>query len=131
MVFGTFDIFHKGHKNFLKQAKERGDYLVVVVARDKTIKITKKQDARNKEMKRVKILKNSKLADRVVLGNLGDKYRVIKKHKPDIICLGYDQEFFVRGLKKKLKSFGLKTEIIRLKSYKPEIYKSSKLRTGR
>ena len=38
ILFGTFDIFHKGHKNFLEQAQEFGDYLIVVIARDKTVK---------------------------------------------------------------------------------------------
>jgi len=35
------------------------------------------------------------LADRVVLGNLKNKYAIIKKFKPDIICLGYDQKYFI------------------------------------
>ena len=38
MTFGTFDIFHLGHKSFLKQAREFGNYLIVVIARDKTVK---------------------------------------------------------------------------------------------
>lgn len=129
MTFGTFDIFHAGHRSFLKQARKFGDYLIVVVARDKTVAKYKKQDTRNKEQIRLRKIKNSKLADKVILGGLRDKYRVIKKHKPDIICLGYDQKFFVQGLKNKLKSFKLKTKIIRLKPYKPEIYKSSKLKS--
>lgn len=130
MVFGTFDIFHKGHRNFLRQAHKFGNYLMVVVARDKTVVRYKKQDTRNKERVRLRKIRDSKLADKVILGSLGDKYQVIKKHKPDIICLGYDQKFFVRGLKEKLKSYGLKTAIIRLKPYKPKIYKSLKLRSS-
>lgn len=130
MVFGTFDLFHPGHKNFLKQAKKYGDYLVVVVARDKTVEEIKKQRPKNRETERAKVLSSSKIADEVVLGNLGDKYKVIKRHKPDIICLGYDQKFFVRGLKEKLKSYGLETKVIRLKPYKPEICKSSKLKNN-
>lgn len=89
----------------MKQARKFGDCLMVVVARDKTVKETKKQRPRNRETKRIRVLRNSKLADEVMLGGLGDKYQVIKKHKPDIICLGYDQKFFVRGLKKKIERF--------------------------
>ncbi len=132
MVFGTFDIFHEGHKNFLRQAGKRGDYLIVVVARDETVKKTKNQQPRNKETKRIKILRNSKIADKVILGGFGDKYAVIKKYKPDVICLGYDQKYFVEKLKNKLKEFGLRyTKIKKLKPYKPNVYKSSKLRKRR
>lgn len=132
MVFGTFDIFHEGHKSFLRQAKKYGSYLIVIVARDKTVGKLKKKKPVNSEQYRIKKIKESGLADKVMLGNLGDKYRVIKRYKPAIICLGYDQRFFVRGLKKKLKEYKLeKTEIIRLKAYKPEIYKSSKLKNRR
>ncbi len=128
MVFGTFDIFHPGHRNFLQQAKKLSDYLTVVIARDKTVAITKKQKPINKEATRVKIIKDSQLADKVILGGIGDKYAVIKKYRPDIICLGYDQEYFIEGLKKKLDKFGLKNNIVRMKPYKPGIYKSSKLK---
>jgi cytidyltransferase-like protein len=126
MVFGTFDIFHEGHVSFLKQAGEYGDCLVAVVARDETVLKVKKQETRNKEQARVKILQSSKLANEVILGSLKDKYAVIKKYKPDVICLGYDQKAFTKYLKNKLGEFKLdKTQIIRLKSYYPEKYKSS------
>lgn len=129
MVFGTFDIFHKGHKNFLKQAQKYGDYIIAVVARDKTVILVKKQITVNSEQERVEILRGSKLVNEVVLGSLKDKYFVIKKYKPDVICLGYDQKFFVGDLRKKLKEFGLdKTAVIRLKSYYPEKYKTSILK---
>ena len=129
MVFGTFDIFHKGHENFLKQARKYGDFLIVVVARDKTVSSVKKQKTKNKEKERVEAIKKSDSADEVVLGNLGDKYSIIRKYKPDVICLGYDQSVFIDKLENKLKEFKLdKTRIVRLKSYYPEKYKSSLLR---
>lgn len=129
MVFGTFDIFHKGHEYFLQQAQKQGDYLMVVVARDKTVLNIKKQKTANNEQKRLKILSNSKFVDEAVWGSLGDKYAVIKKYKPDVICLGYDQKAFTQDLKNKLKEFGLDgTKIIRIESYHPEKFKSSKLR---
>ncbi|KKP68258.1 MAG: FAD synthase [Candidatus Moranbacteria bacterium GW2011_GWE1_35_17] len=129
MVFGTFDIFHNGHIDFLKQAKKYGNYLIVIVARDKTVKKVKGEATCNKEKNRTKTIQKSGLADKIVLGGLRDKYAVIKKYKPAIICLGYDQKFFIDNLKSELNKIGLeKTEIIRLKAYYPQIYKSSKLK---
>jgi len=131
MVFGTFDIFHPGHRSFLRQAKKLGDYLIVVVARDKTVEMIKKQKPVNKEARRVKIIKNSELADKVILGSLIDKYAAIKKYRPDTICLGYDQKYFIDGLGEELERSSLKkTKIIKLKPYKPEIYKTSKLKAN-
>ena len=147
MVFGTFDIFHPGHDNFLKQARKCGDYLIVVVARDETVLAVKGRRPLNDESFRIKKIRESGLADEVVPGRSLDKksplsnpplkegkgssrqYEIIKKFRPDVICLGYDQKFFVDGLEDKLEEFGLGgTEIIRLKPFKTDIYKSSKLR---
>jgi len=129
MVFGTFDILHKGHSSFLKQARAEGDYLLVVLARDKTVKEVKDIGPLNNEQRRFRVLEESDLVDEVVLGGVSDKYEIIAEHKPDVICLGYDQKFFIDNLGKKLEEFGLTSiEIIRLKSFRPEIFKSSKLR---
>ncbi|MFZ2975033.1 MAG: adenylyltransferase/cytidyltransferase family protein [Candidatus Moraniibacteriota bacterium] len=125
MAFGTFDVYHKGHENYLRQARKLGEYLVVVVARDRTVAIIKKQDTRNKEQERLERIKLSGLADEVVLGDLKDKYKIIEKYRPDLIALGYDQKVDLVKLKDKLKEFNLKAKIVRLKSFKPEIYKSS------
>ena len=129
MIFGTFDIFHAGHRNFLKQAKSYGDYLIVVVARDKTIKEVKGVWPQNKEKDRLRVVESSGLASEAVWGSRGDKYAVIKKYRPDVICLGYDQRFFIDNLKSELLKLGLKdTKVVRLRAYHPEIYKSSKLK---
>ncbi|MCU0680161.1 MAG: adenylyltransferase/cytidyltransferase family protein [Planctomycetes bacterium] len=129
MVFGTFDIFHEGHRNFLKQAKKFGDFLYVLIARDQTVLEVKKTPPLNLESQRLLAIKDSGLADKVILGNLRDKYRAIKKYQPDIICLGYDQNSFNNCLKEKLLELNLgTTKIIRLKPFKPNIYKTSKLK---
>jgi cytidyltransferase-like protein len=129
LVFGTFDIFHEGHRNFLKQARKHGDFLRVVVARDQTVKKVKGQNPFNSEQCRKEEIEKSALADDVVLGNLANKYAVIKQFRPDVICLGYDQQFFIDELEDKLKEIGLnKTKIIRLESHQPKIYKSSILK---
>jgi len=119
MVFGTFDIIHPGHKNFFKQARKYGEYLIVVVARDKTVKEVKGKMPANNEKARLDNIKKSGLVNEAVLGNLKDKYKNIKELKPDVICLGYDQINFTD----KLNNFNIK--VIKLKPYKPEIYKTS------
>ena len=129
MTFGTFDIFHEGHKNFLKQVRWFGDYLIIVVARDKTVEEVKKRLPQNDENSRLEIIEESGLVDEAILGSLENKYEAIEKYKPDVICLGYDQKIFTENLREKLKKIDLsKTKIVRLKSYHPEKYKSSKLR---
>ncbi len=129
MVFGTFDIFHPGHESFLRQAGKLGDFLIVVIARDATVLKVKKRRPLNSENKRLKTIIETGLADKVLLGSLSDKYAVIKKYKPDVICLGYDQKFFVDDLREKLNEFGLqKTMVEKMKPFKADIYKSSKLR---
>ncbi|MCX6761986.1 MAG: FAD synthase [Candidatus Moranbacteria bacterium] len=128
MAFGTFDIFHAGHKSYLEQAKELGEYLIVVVARDETVLLIRKQRSVNSEQERRRIIKESKIANEVVLGNLDDKYAVIEKYRPDVIAIGYDQLVDLAELTEKLGNLKLKAEIVRLKSYEPERFKSSKLR---
>lgn len=125
MVFGTFDLFHAGHESLLKQAKELGDNLIVIVGRDKTVKKVKGNYPVQFEKKRLEVLKNHPLVDKATLGNIDDKHEVIRKFKPDIIALGYDQFTFTYGLEKLLIDEKMNTEIHRLKAYEPGIYKSS------
>ena len=94
MCFGTVDLLHEGHKFYLNEAKKLGDYLVVVVARDETVEAVKKQPPLNNEKVRVHNLQQLRIADKVILGNTGDKLKVVEDEKPAVIALGYDQTFF-------------------------------------
>lgn len=125
MIFGTFDLLHPGHINFIKQAKEYGDYLVLVLARDETVKKLKGHNPVENIETRVRNLAMTDLFNLIVYGKLSGYYLVIKKYKPDIICLGYDQTHLIGQLEDKIKKYGLKTKVVRLKSYKPNIYKTS------
>lgn len=126
LVFGTFDGLHEGHLNFFKQAKEYGDYLVVVVGRDSTIVKTKGRSPKFNEQERLKAVQDCGLVNEVRLGNEGNNpYKIIKEVSPRIICLGYDQTHFTDKLENKIKEMGLKIDIVRLKAYKSEIYHSS------
>jgi len=125
IAFGTFDVFHAGHEFFLKQASKLGDQLIVVVARDNTVKNVKAHYPLHNEKQRMQKVKDSEIANKVVLGSDNDKYKAIKKYKPHIIALGYDQFVFTYKLNKMIIDESMNTEIIRLDAYEPDIYKSS------
>lgn len=128
MAFGTFDHFHEGHKFYLSEAKKLGDSLVVIIARDETVKSIKGHLPDFNEKSRKKSVEESGIPTEVTIGNKGDKYKVLKKYKPAIIALGYDQYAFTQRLQKYLIDQGLNTKIVRIESYKPEEFKSSLIR---
>lgn len=119
---GTFDHLHPGHVDFLKQAKNMGDELTVIVARDETVRRIKGFSPTDNEMLRKNNVENTGVPDAVVLGNLdNDLYHILEELEPDIIALGYDQRVSEDELRKRFPS----CRIIRLSSYEPEKYKSS------
>jgi FAD synthetase len=125
IVFGTFDVLHPGHEHMLREAKEYGDYLVAVVARDKTVKKVKKISPKYSEKERLSNLGNLNIANKVRLGYIKDKYKILHEEKPNTVALGYDQKVFVNKLEDNIDE---QAQIVRLAPYKPEMYKSSKLR---
>ncbi len=128
MTFGTFDHLHPGHEYYLKEARKYGDYLITVVARDKTTKTVKWRPTRENEEFRVQKLIDSHLADEVLLGSETDYYAVIKDKRPDILCFGYDQQSFNGdSLEHYLYENHLAPKIVILDAFEPEKWKSSKL----
>lgn len=128
MAFGTFDYFHAGHEHYLREARKLGDELIVVIARDKTVRQIKGAQPQFTERQRAKRVKQSGIATKVILGNHNDKYKVLKKHRPTIIALGYDQYAFTQRLKKIIIEQKLNASIKRLDSHNPQVYKSSLLK---
>lgn len=128
MVFGTFDILHLGHIHLLNKAKEYGDVLLVVVARNKNVEKIKGQEPLHDENERKLILENLKMIDKVVFGYEDDVYEVIKEYQPDTIALGYDQKVFVDELEDAITRYGLSATIVRLPPFYPEKYKSQIMR---
>ncbi len=137
MVFGVFDLLHPGHLNFLLQAKELGSKLIVSVARDINVFKVKGQKPMHNERLRLKNISLLSVVDKAVLGGKRDPWAHIKKIKPDIIALGYDQKIYVtdaiKGAAKELQNMlvenGLKkTEVVRMKPFWPQVYKSRIIR---
>lgn len=106
MAQGVFDILHLGHLHYLQQAKALGDELVVVVARDCTVRTLKHEPVTQEEMRR-ELVESLKPVDKAVLGNEGDRYKTVMEIKPDIIAIGYDQEIEEKKLQADLEERGL------------------------
>lgn len=128
MIFGTFDIIHAGHMHLFRTARRKGDELMVVVARDINVKKIKGRLPFHTERERKKILNHIDLIDSVILGDKKKVCAAIYKYKPDIIVLGYDQKNFVDYLKKEIKRCALDIKVLRAKPYKPERYKTKKIK---
>ena len=127
MCFGTFDLLHLGHLNYFQQAKRHGDYLMVVIARDKTKQMQKKEIIFS-EKERLELVQGLKVVDEAVLGYPDNHFLIIQEKKPDIIFLGYDHKVDEKELAAKLKERGLNPKILRAKPYQLQKQKSSLLR---
>ncbi|MFA5154880.1 MAG: adenylyltransferase/cytidyltransferase family protein [Patescibacteria group bacterium] len=129
MVFGTFDRLHPGHLDYFRQARRFGEELVVVVARDVNVRRFKGHLPQEGEKTRARQIRRALqelgYSGKVVLGSLRNRWLVIKKYRPDFICLGYDQQVDLPALKSEIAKFRLFCKIKRLKPYHPEKYKSS------
>ena len=129
MAFGSFDMLHKGHEAYLKEAKSYGDYLIVIVARDDSIMKFKGKEPKNDENYRLEQIKKLDFVDEAVLGRKINILDVLEEYSPDVICLGYDQKTVEEEkLREELEKRNLKAKIVRAKPYKEDIYKSSKLK---
>lgn len=130
MAFGTFDLLHEGHIFYLKKAKSLGKKLIVVIARDSTVKKLKKRTPLNNENSRKKIIKSLKFVDLAVLGKdyFKDKTEIIKKFKPDILAFGYDQMTSIPAMKKFLKEKGINVKVHVIKAFKERKFNSSLLK---
>lgn len=125
LTFWTFDILHPWHEYYLKNAKKYWDKLITVVWTDKNVeKIKWKLPINNEETRKIN-LQNLNIADIVVIWNKKDPFKIIKKYKPQVICLWYDQKGFSDELGDFIINNNLSLEVIRLKPFKPDVYKSS------
>jgi FAD synthetase len=125
LVGGVFSLLHPGHIFFLKKARSLGTSLVVVIAHDRTVGKKKGRPAFNAR-KRAEMVGNLRLVDRVVIGHPTDMMKVVKKERPDVIALGYDQDIDEKELRQELKSMGIMCSVKRINDMLPG-YSTSKL----
>lgn len=90
ITYGTFDLFHVGHLNILRRAKELGDYLIVAVSSD-AFNAGKGKKAYYNEDDRMEIVKAIKYVDEVILEETWDqKAKDVVKHNVDVFVMGDD-----------------------------------------
>jgi len=88
---GCFDILHVGHVRYLKEAKALGDYLIIAINSDSSVRGLK-GDKRPivPETERAEVLASLGSVDFVTIFDEPDPYNVINELKPDFLVKAGD-----------------------------------------
>jgi len=121
---GVFDIIHPGHIHTLNAAKALGGVLVVAIATDKTAKKMKKRSPLHNQELRRELVSCLSMVDKAIVGHEDDIFQTVKKIKPNIIVLGYDQVHQEKFISDGCKRINLDVEIVRLESPVPHLSSS-------
>ena len=87
---GTFDLFHIGHLNILKKAKEQCECLIVGVSTDELVQNYKNKLPVIPFEERVEIVKSIKYVDKVVAQENRDKYSAWENLQFNVMFVGDD-----------------------------------------
>ena len=87
---GVFDMFHMGHLNIIRRAKEQCEYLIVGVTTDELCLKRKNKAPIIPESDRMAIVEAIRYVDKVVPQNDMDKLRAVKEYGIDAVFVGSD-----------------------------------------
>lgn len=87
---GVFDMFHIGHLNIIRKAKEQCEYLIVGVTTDALCVARKNKQPIIPEEERVAIVEAIRYVDRVIPQDDMDKLRPVKQYGVDAVFVGSD-----------------------------------------
>lgn len=87
---GVFDLFHIGHLNILKKAKEECEYLIVGVTTDELLSSYKGIKAMIPFHERIEIVESIKFVDRVIPQQSMNKMEIWMAHKFNAMFVGSD-----------------------------------------
>lgn len=106
---GVYDMFHIGHLNLLRRAKERCDYLIVGVSTDELVESYKHKRPIVPFEERIAIVEAIKYVDQVIAQENMDKYDAWKKLQFDAVFHGDDWKGsnMYNKIEKKLASVGV------------------------
>jgi FAD synthetase len=113
---GVFEVLHPGHILYLNEASKLGDQLIVVVACDETARRRKRHPI-VPENQRAEVVASLKPVDGVIIGDSEDIFKTIVDVNPDVLALGFDQEFDEKELSEAFRALGLKTKVVRVRAH--------------
>lgn len=87
---GVYDMFHMGHLNIIRRAKEMCDYLIVGVTTDDLCYSRKKKYPIICQEERMAIVEAIRYVDRVVPQTDMDKISAVRKYGVDVVFVGSD-----------------------------------------
>lgn len=87
---GVFDMFHIGHLNILRRAKEQCEYLIVGVSTDELVESYKDKKPIIPFEERAEIVQSIEFVDLVVAQENRDKIEAQKKLQFDVMFVGDD-----------------------------------------
>ena len=126
VVFGVFDRFHPGHEWFLLEASKLCNHLTVVVARDEDVLSRKGRTPSQSLSQRLQTVQEFLPFATVTAGdNAAGEWMVFTREPIDICVVGYDQDALHKALAELKERRQLSFELILLKPYFPEKYKTS------
>ena len=129
LATGVFDLLHLGHLRFLEESKKKGgpgSKLVVVIARDKTVFRRKGKSPVVPEDQRRELVAALRVVDRAILGREEiDLLGILIEVKPDIVCVGYDQDEIRAAVTRLVRREGLPVRVIRIRRFGPVGFNSS------
>ena len=121
LTTGAFDMLHPGHVKLLEEAKKlagSNGKLVVLIARDETVRRNKGRDPIFDEESRRYMVSMLKPVDEVILGYTPPSFeKVIERVKPDIVVFGYDQEKCRKEFERFCKERGIDVDIVVARKY--------------
>lgn len=91
ITYGTFDLFHDGHRRLLERAKALGDYLIVGITTDQYDIQRGKLNVVDSLIKRIEAVRDFGIADEIIIEEQeGQKIADIQKYGINVFTVGSD-----------------------------------------